>query len=132
MVAVEEQFRRDLFNVMARNQDHHVKNISFLMDRSGQWALSPAYDLAYAYNPNGLWTRDHQMRLAGRRNDFVRDDLLQFASSAGIRRRKALDILEAVRASVRDWAKHAEAAEVAPRDVERIERTFRSNLMSDH
>ena len=132
MVAVEEQFRRALFNVIARNQDDHVKNVSFLMDRSGQWALSPAYHLAYAYNPNGLWTRDHQMSLAGRRNDFVRDDLLQFASSAGLRRRKALDILEAVCASVRDWAKHAEAAEVASRDVERIERTFRSSLMSDH
>ena len=56
MPAVEEQFRRALFNVMARNQDDHVKNISFLMDRSGQWALSPAYDLAYAYNPSGPWT----------------------------------------------------------------------------
>ena len=132
MLAVEEQFRRALFNVIARNQDDHVKNISFLMDRSGQWALSPAYDLAYAYNPSGPWTRDHQMSLAGRRNGFERDDLLQFAVSAGLKRRKALDILEAVSASVRDWAKHAEAAEVAPRDVERIERAFRSNLMSDH
>ena len=131
MVAVEEQFRRALFNVIARNQDDHVKNISFLMDRSGQWALSPAYDLAYACSPSGLWARDHQMSLAGRRNHFVRDDLLQFASSAGIKRRKALDALEAVCGSVRDWAKHAEAAEVAPRDVERIERTFRSNIMSD-
>ncbi len=129
MVAVEEQVRRALFNVIARNQDDHVKNISFLMDRSGQWALSPAYDLAYAYNPSGPWTRDHQMSLAGRRNGFERDDLLQFAASAGLKRRKALDILEAVSASVRDWAKHAEAAGVAPSDVERIEKTFRSNLM---
>ncbi len=129
MVAVEEQVRRALFNVMARNQDDHVKNIAFLMDRSGQWALSPAYDLAYAYNPSGQWTRDHQMSLAGRRNGFERDDLLQFAASAGLKRRKALDILEAVSASVRDWAKHAEAAGVAPGDTERIEKTFRSNLM---
>ena len=129
MVAVEEQVRRALFNVMARNQDDHVKNIAFLMDRSGQWALSPAYDLAYAYNPSGQWTRDHQMSLAGRRNGFERDDLLQFAVSAGLKRRKALDILEAVSASVRDWPKHAEAAGVAPGDTERIEKTFRSNLM---
>ena len=129
MVAVEEQFRRALFNVIARNQDDHVKNISFLMDRSGQWALSPAYDLAYAYNPSGQWTRDHQMSLAGRRNGFERNDLLQFAASAGLKRRKALDILEAVSASVRDWAKHAEAAGVVPGDTERIEKTFRSNLM---
>ena len=130
MPAVEEQFRRALFNVTARNQADHVKNISFLMDRSGQWALSPAYDLAYAYNPSGTWTRDHQMSLAGRRNGFDREDLLQFAASAGLKRRKALEILEEVSTSVRDWAKHAEAAEVAPRDVVQIEKAFRSNLLS--
>ena len=130
MPAVEEQFRRALFNVMARNQDDHVKNISFLMDRTGRWALSPAYDLAYAYNPGGAWTRDHQMSLAGRRNGFDRDDLLQFAASAGLRRRRALEILEEVSASVRDWARHADAAGVSPRDVGRIEMAFRSNLMA--
>ena len=130
MPAVEEQFRRALFNVMARNQDDHVKNISFLMDPTGRWALSPAYDLAYAYNPGGSWTRDHQMSLAGRRNGFDREDLFQFAASAGLRRRKALEILEEVSASVRDWARHADAAGVPPRDAGRIERAFRSNLMA--
>ena len=130
MPAVEEQFRRAVFNVIAGNQDDHVKNISFLMDRSGQWSLSPAYDLAYAYNPTGPWTRDHQMSLAGRRNGFDREDLLQFAASAGLKRRKALDILDEVSTSIRDWAKYAEAAEVAPSDVRRIEKAFRSNLIS--
>ena len=130
MVEVEEQFRRALFNVVARNQDDHVKNISFLMDRSGNWTLSPAYDVAYAYNPGGAWTRDHQMSLAGRRNAFERDDILKFAASIGVKKRKALRILDEVSASVRDWGKHAEAAEVAPRDVARIEKAFRSHLMS--
>ncbi len=130
MGAVEEQFRRAIFNVLARNQDDHVKNISFLMDRSGQWSLSPAYDLTYAYNPGGAWTRDHQMSLAGRRNDFARDDILQFAASAGVKNRRALEILGRVGAAVRDWGKHSEAAGVAPRDVARVEQTFRSNLMS--
>ena len=130
MGAVEEQFRRAIFNVLARNQDDHVKNISFLMDRSGQWSLSPAYDLTYAYNPGGAWTRDHQMSLAGRRNDFARDDILQFGASAGVKNRRALEILGRVGAAVRDWGKHAEAAGVAPRDVARVEQTFRSNLMS--
>ena len=130
MVAVEEQFRRAVFNVMARNQDDHVKNISFLMDRSGRWSLSPAYDVAYAYNPGGTWTRDHQMSLAGRRNGFERSDLLQFAASIGVKKRRALEMLDKVAASVLDWGRHAEAAGVAPRDMTRIEKTFRSNLMS--
>ena len=130
MVAVEEQFRRAVFNVMARNQDDHVKNISFLMDRSGKWSLSPAYDVAYAYNPSGPWTRDHQMSLAGRRDGFKRDDILRFADSIGVKKRRALEILDKVGASVRDWGSHAEAAEVAPRDAARIGKAFRSNLMS--
>ncbi len=130
MPAVEEQVRRALFNVMARNQDDHVKNISFLMDRSGTWALSPAYDLTHAWNPGGPWTRDHQMSLAGRRTDFDREDLLQFSVSAGLKRSKALRVLEEVGASVRDWTRHAEAAEVAPHDAGRIAKAFRWNLMS--
>jgi len=97
MLAVEEQFRRALFNVVARNQDDHVKNISFLMDRSGKWTLSPAYDVTYAFNPGGTWTRDHQMSLAGRRNDFEREDILHFAASIGVKKRKALRILDRAR-----------------------------------
>ena len=130
MAAVEEQFRRAVLNVMARNQDDHVKNIAFLMDRSGNWSLSPAYDVTYAYNPSGAWTRDHQMSLAGRRNGFERDDILRLAASIGIKKRKAQNVSDEVGASVRDWPKHAEAAEVAPRDAMRIEKSFRSNLMS--
>ena len=99
MAAVVEQVRRAFFNVMARNQDDHVKNISFLMDRSGQWALSPAHDLTYSYNPAGPWTRDHQMSLAGRRNDFESEDLFRFAASSGLKRRKELQVLEETGAS---------------------------------
>ncbi len=129
MSAVEEQFRRALFNVITRNQDDHVKNISFLMDRSGLWALSPAYDLTYAFNPRGTWTRDHQMSLAGRRNGFECEDILQFVASVGVRKRKVLEILDEVSVSVRDWRKYAEAAKVTSDDAARIEDTFRSNLM---
>ena len=130
MVAVEEQFRRAVFNVIGRNQDDHVKNISFLMDRRGNWSLSPAYDVTYAWNPGGTWTRDHQMSLAGRRSGFELDDILQFAASIGMKKRRALEILDEIGASVGDWGRHAEAAGVAPRDAARIEKAFRANLTS--
>ena len=132
MVTVEEQFRRTLFNVIARNQDDHVKNISFLMNRSGKWSLSPAYDVAYAYNPSGMWTRDHQMSMAGHRNGFEQDDILRYAASSGVKKRRALAILDQVSASVQNWSSYANAAEVAPHDMARIESTFRSSLMSAH
>lgn len=130
MVAVEEQFRRAVFNVIGRNQDDHVKNISFLMDRLGNWSLSPAYDITYACNPGGTWTRDHQMSLAGRRSGFELDDILRFAASTGMKKRRALEILDEVSASVRDWELHAETAGVAPLDAARVGNAHRSNLNS--
>jgi serine/threonine-protein kinase HipA len=68
MAAIEEQFRRMAFNIVARNQDDHVKNIAFLMNKEGQWSLAPAFDLTYSYNPSGAWTARHQMTLNGKRD----------------------------------------------------------------
>jgi serine/threonine-protein kinase HipA len=89
MEAVEEQFRRMVFNVIARNQDDHVKNIAFLMDKSGKWSLSPAFDIMYAYNPSGAWTASHQMSLAGKRDGFTLADLKAVAETASMKRGRA-------------------------------------------
>ncbi|MEA3348491.1 MAG: type II toxin-antitoxin system HipA family toxin, partial [Pseudomonadota bacterium] len=45
MSTIEEMFRRMVFNIIARNQDDHVKNIAFLMDKTGIWSLAPAFDM---------------------------------------------------------------------------------------
>ena len=84
--AADQQFRRMVFNVVGRNQDDHVKNIAFLMDRSGRWELSPAFDVAYSYNPSGEWTAHHQMSLAGKVSDFTVEDLRQVAEVAHLKR----------------------------------------------
>jgi serine/threonine-protein kinase HipA len=81
----QEMFRRVVFNVVVRNQDDHTKNISFLMDRTGKWRLSPAYDMGYAYNPQGNWTRVHQMSVNGKFEDITRADLLELARRNNIR-----------------------------------------------
>ncbi len=131
MDVVEQQVRRAIFNVVARNQDDHVKNISFLMDRSGTWRLSPAYDVAYSYNPSGVWTRDHQMSLAGKRNDFTHDDLLAFASNVGVKAVRAKRAIEEVVEVVERWRAFAEEAGVEASDMSRIEKTFRMTLRRD-
>ena len=77
------------FNVVARNQDDHVKNIAFLMDRGGAWSLSPAFDVTYAYNPSGRWTRRHQMTLNGKRDDFTREDFDAVRREAGLNAARA-------------------------------------------
>ena len=128
MDAVEKQYKRPVFNVITRNQDDHVKNISFFMDRSGAWRLSPAYDIAYSYNPQGAWTQDHQMSLAGKRNDFTHGNLLDFASNVGLKPARAKRAIEEVMASVNEWQDHAKEAAVPPPDATRIEKAFRRDL----
>lgn len=128
MAAVEQQYRRTVFNVVARNQDDHVKNISFLMDRSGAWRLSPAYDMAYAYNPAGEWTNEHQMSLAGKRSGFECVDLLRFALTSGLKKPAASRIVDEVVSAVADWPRFAAEAGVATEDTGRIGKTHRLAL----
>ena len=128
MAVVEEQYRRTVFNLVARNQDDHVKNISFLMNRAGEWRLSPAYDVTYAYNPRGPWTGQHQMSLAGKRRGFEREDLLRFAETSGLKKARAARIIEKVLDAVAAWPSFAAEAGVEHRDIRRIGRTHRLEL----
>lgn len=61
---------------LAVNQDDHVKNISFIMDRTGKWRLSPAYDITFSYNPSNKWLRAHQMTINGKTTEIKKSDLL--------------------------------------------------------
>jgi serine/threonine-protein kinase HipA len=97
----EEMFRRMVFNVIARNQDDHTKNISFLMDKSGRWSLSPAYDMSWSYNPKGAWTSKHQMSINGKWDDITRADLLTLAKNVNIKQADA--IIEQVKDGVSRW-----------------------------
>ncbi len=71
---VEQLFRRMVFNVVARNQDDHVKNIAFLMDRTGRWSLAPAFDMTYACDQGNRWLGSHQMTMNGKRDGFTLAD----------------------------------------------------------
>lgn len=122
---VEQQFRRMVFNVIARNQDDHVKNIAFLMDREGRWSLSPAFDVMWAYNPRGDWTSRHQMSVNGMRDNFTFADLQAVADVAALRSGRARAIVDEVRAAVADWPRFASAAAVPEEMVGAIAATHR-------
>ncbi len=126
---VEQQFRRMVFNIVARNQDDHTKNIAFLMDRAGQWSLSPAFDLTFSYNPGGDWTSSHQMSLNGRRDHFTLDDFKACARLATLKRGRAEAIIEDVSAVVRRWPEYADRATVAARWRDRIQPLLRVDIL---
>ena len=125
MAAVEEQFRRMVFNLVARNQDDHVKNIAFLMNKQGQWSLAPAFDVTYSYNQSGSWTATHQMTLNGKRDGFTSEDFAAVAKSALMKRGRAGTILEEVQTAVTRWPEFAAEAKVAEEWREKIQRTHR-------
>jgi serine/threonine-protein kinase HipA len=118
--AVRQQFRRMVFNVVGRNQDDHVKNIAFLMDRTGRWELSPAFDIVYSYNPAGNWTAALQMSLAGKRDGFDASDFRQVGRVARLKRGEAERILGDVCAVVSDWPRYAKDVAVDDKDIQRI------------
>ena len=125
-IDIQQQFLRAVLNVLIRNQDDHVKNIAFLMNRSGEWRLSPAFDVAFAYNPDGSWTHRHQMSLNGKRDGFEPADLVQFGGYCGMKPARARELVAEVHAAAADWMRFAESAGVPEDRAASIGRAMRS------
>jgi serine/threonine-protein kinase HipA len=122
----KQLYTRMVFNVVARNQDDHTKNISFLMDAEGTWRLSPAYDVTNAHDPANKWMSRHQMSVNGKRDDFKRTDLLVVAKEMNIK--KPGEIIEAVVSAVADWPKYAKEAGVEKGQITAIGKQNRLKL----
>jgi serine/threonine-protein kinase HipA len=129
MSTVEQFFRRIVFNIVARNQDDHVKNIEFLMDKSGEWSLAPAFDLTYSYHPYGQWTSRHQMTLNNKQDNFTQDDFKACAETASMKRGQAAVIIREVTDIVSKWEHYADKAGVSPNQRNKIQKTLRLNLL---
>lgn len=118
---IEEMYRRMVFNVIGRNQDDHVKNIAFLMDREGNWSLAPAFDMTYSFNPSGEWTASHQMTINGKRDGFTLEDFKACAKSVSMKRGRAETIIEEVRSAVSRWGEYADEVGVPPSQRDMIQ-----------
>lgn len=125
--ALREMYRRMVFNVIARNQDDHTRNISFCMDHNGTWRLSPAYDITWAYRLGGAWTSRHQMRVNGKQDDFTRQDLFSAGEQYGIKDRAG--IVDAVVETVSNWQSFAKQAGVSEPVRVMVGKTHRLSLV---
>lgn len=121
----EQQYRRTLFNVIARNHDDHVKNFSFLMDKEGKWKISPAYDVNYSYSPGGTWTNVHQSSINSKFDNFTRNDLLNLGKTFGIK--KANHILDEILTAVNQWSKIATEIDIPKKEIEARNKVLRVN-----
>lgn len=120
--AIEEGFRRMVFNVAGVNCDDHTKNQSFLMDKNGGWSLAPAYDLAYAWSPQpDHWTHQHQMLVNGKAAGITRDDLHEVGAVVGIKPDHVDQIIDEVLSDgLAHWLSFAQDAGMEEQDAQTI------------
>lgn len=124
MTDIEQMYRRAVFNICARDQDDHTKNIGFLMDKRGHWKLAPAFDVTYAYNPNGRWTGTHQMTFNGKRENFTLEDFKTVAKNAGLVQGRYKRILEQVQDSLATFKKRAKVNDVPKNLIQEVEKNL--------
>lgn len=118
---IEQLFRRMVFNIIARNQDDHVKNISFLMDSKGMWSLSPAYDVTFAYEPNNFWLSKHQMSINGKLESFDIKDFFECGRKMNISKKKIENIVTEVNDAVLNWSIYAEQAHLDEKIAKQVQ-----------
>ena len=121
-----QQYRRMVFNVIARNQDDHTKNIAYLMNQQGDWSLSPAFDMTHSYKPGEGWTQTHQMSINGKRDHFTRQDLMTVAETNDLK--KAEEVIQEVTEAVKQWPTFAKEASVSKQKIEAISKDHRLSL----
>ncbi len=98
--AVEQMFRRMVFNYLIGNKDDHCKNFSFLVLRgeSGrwQWRLAPAYDLTAN---SGGYNGEHATSVNGTGRPAA-DDFVAVGTAAKISARRCREIIAEVEGGV--------------------------------
>ena len=109
---VEQFYRRMVFNVILINQDDHVKNVSFLMDKNGVWRLSPAYDVTFAYDSSNMWLKAHQMLINGKSSDISYGDLIKCGINMGVSKRKCDAIISYIEDVAKRFSDYMEMAGV--------------------
>lgn len=124
---LKQFYRRMVFNVLAVNQDDHVKNVSFLMDKNGKWSLSPAYDITFSYDKSNRWLSAHQMLVNGKSENILLEDLLVAGKNMGISSVTCKHIIDEVRQAVAQWMSLADQVGIRESTAKAIEKIITEN-----
>lgn len=121
--SMEQQFLRVIFNLVACNQDDHVKNFAFMMNRKGNWSISPAYDLCHS--EGSAFTKHHQLSINSKTTGFNKADLKHLASYAGLARGREKHLLEKVVDVFASWHLLADELNIPAALKAKVLRTLR-------
>lgn len=128
---VTELYRRMVFNVILVNQDDHVKNTAFLMNKKGEWKLAPAYDLTFSYNPDNTWLRAHQMRINGKTEGITYEDLIASGKAMGLNKAKCDKIVRLTQSIADKISGYLEQAGVSSKTIRMLESIIKNNTWQD-
>ncbi len=113
-------FRLMVMNVLAANIDDHNKNFSFIMDKFGDWHISPVYDFTFNVDLSAPhYVNRHSMTVNGKNQNIMCADLLALASRYNIKTPDA--IINSAIGVVRNYRKYALQASVPEPWIENIE-----------
>ncbi len=118
----EQLFRRMVFNVISRNCDDHTKNFAFIMNKEGEWKISPAFDVCHSYRPGSSWVNQQSLSVNGKRQNITRDDFLSVAKQMSIK--KAPNIIDQINMIVQNWSHYADLVEVSHELESAIQKTL--------
>lgn len=99
MREVEKMVQLAVFNVLSHNRDDHAKNFSFLMDETGEWKLSPVYDLTFSSGPNG----EQSTMVMGEGRNPSAEHLLKLGSEAKLSKGRMQEMIERTKAALAKW-----------------------------
>ncbi len=95
----KQMLRLALFNVMSHNRDDHGKNFSFLMNKKGEWSLSPAYDLTFSSGPGG----QQSTMVLGEGQRISMDLLKSLAKGADISHKETDQMIDQIKEALNQW-----------------------------
>ncbi len=104
----EQAFIRMVFNYLAANCDDHTKNHGFLLNSFGEWELSPAFDITFAYDKNSAWLNQHLMGVNGKFQNVTKKEFINFARKHHIPNASA--IIKKTQSVISQWGDFAKKA----------------------
>jgi serine/threonine-protein kinase HipA len=116
LAQMQELFRRMVFNILIDNTDDHEKNHVLLMTDSGEYELSPAFDVV----PSGQALGYQQMRVGSAAADATLENALSECGQFGLKKSEAVAQVKRVCDTVAGWQAHFARLGVSAADIESL------------
>jgi len=113
----EELFQRMVFNILMDNTDDHERNHGVRLGFDGYYALAPAFDVVPSLQNLGY----QALSVGARGAESTLENALSELSEFGLKRPRAMELVQGVARTVDQWAPHFTQQGVCPADMAQLE-----------